>query len=358
MARTFKVTNFEKFQHYKDRNPPWIRLYNTTLDNYEIGHLPDASKAHLFAIWLLASRYENQIPFDPEWIAKKINATAPVDLDVLLAAGQIEMSDARSKPLARRKQVAVPEERRGETEKNPPSEDRARAPTPKPKGTRLALDWRPSEEAWAYARNLGLLDGEITAEADEFREYFTGKDCAKPVKRDWLAAWQRWVRGNAGKRIRNRPRGPATRGASIAAARNSILAKAGVRGGATDGLHADAGGGTIGDIASQARAGTVIEADGWREVPGSADGVEASDATEPGEHGGLGGADGGLPQAADGVPSGRGAVRAYDAAGHEPVVACVAGASGAVGDADVQAPADAEGFDAARDMPAFMRRTA
>jgi hypothetical protein len=81
--KTFSVKNYEKFQHYKDRSPPWIKLYNELLDDYEFGLLPDASKMHLVAIWLLASRSENKIPFDPAWVAKRINATEAVDLQLL-----------------------------------------------------------------------------------------------------------------------------------------------------------------------------------------------------------------------------------------------------------------------------------
>ncbi len=64
---TFSVKNFERFQHYKDRSPPWIKLYNELLDDYGFGRLPDASKMHLVAIWLLASRNDNKIPHDAEW---------------------------------------------------------------------------------------------------------------------------------------------------------------------------------------------------------------------------------------------------------------------------------------------------
>src|SRR5687768_18068275 len=53
-------SNFESFQHYKDRAPPWIKLYNELLDDYEFGQLPDASKMHLVAIWLLASRSDRK----------------------------------------------------------------------------------------------------------------------------------------------------------------------------------------------------------------------------------------------------------------------------------------------------------
>lgn len=87
MTGRLSVKNFERYQHYKDRTPPWIKLYNDLLDDYEFSVLPDASKAHLMLIWLLASRSQNQIPYDARWIANKIGATEPVDLDVLLKSG-------------------------------------------------------------------------------------------------------------------------------------------------------------------------------------------------------------------------------------------------------------------------------
>jgi hypothetical protein len=105
---TFSVKNFEKFQHYKDRSPPWIKLYNELLDDYEFGQLPDATKMHLVAIWLLASRSENKIPHDSAWVAKRINATEPVNLDLLAEKGFIllnqevrSMEQVASKPLAK-----------------------------------------------------------------------------------------------------------------------------------------------------------------------------------------------------------------------------------------------------------------
>jgi hypothetical protein len=108
MTQTFSVRNFERFQHYKDRSPPWIKLYNELLDDYRFGLLPDASKLHLVAIWLLASRSNNRIPHDAHWIAKRISATEQVDLDLLRTAGFIEVHAARGAK-ARRKQNACPE---------------------------------------------------------------------------------------------------------------------------------------------------------------------------------------------------------------------------------------------------------
>lgn len=109
----FGVKNWEKFQHYKDRSPPWIKLYNSLLDDYEFTSLPDLSRWHLIAIWLLASRANNKIPYDSTWVGVAIKATSPVDLDLLLSAGfilkdQCNSNDA-SAMLARRKHTARPE---------------------------------------------------------------------------------------------------------------------------------------------------------------------------------------------------------------------------------------------------------
>lgn len=88
----FKVKSWETFQHYKDRNPPWIKLHNHLLDNYEFECLPDASKAHLLCIWMLASRTQNNMPMDPKWIKRKIGASENVDLQILLKYGFIELN--------------------------------------------------------------------------------------------------------------------------------------------------------------------------------------------------------------------------------------------------------------------------
>ncbi len=108
------VKNFERFQHYKDRNPPWIKLHSSVLDDYEFGRLQDASKMHLMGIWVLASKCDNKIPADPLWIAKRIGANSPVDLEVLIAAGFLMRLQRASDALEEREQDAT--QSRGETE--------------------------------------------------------------------------------------------------------------------------------------------------------------------------------------------------------------------------------------------------
>lgn len=125
MTTFFSVKNFDRYQHYKDRSPPWIKLYNDLLDDYAFGLLQDASKWHLLAIWLLASRSNNKIPYDPKWVAKRINATGAVDLGILAQSGFILIDQAlrgvaqdasapQAKCLSREREET--EERREETE--------------------------------------------------------------------------------------------------------------------------------------------------------------------------------------------------------------------------------------------------
>lgn len=50
-----KVKNWPKFQHFKDRRPPWIKLYRDLLDDDEYFNLPPINAKTLTLLWLLAS---------------------------------------------------------------------------------------------------------------------------------------------------------------------------------------------------------------------------------------------------------------------------------------------------------------
>ena len=53
--------NWAVFQHYKDRNPPWIKLHRETLNDRTFMCLPIASKALAPLMWLLASESKNGV---------------------------------------------------------------------------------------------------------------------------------------------------------------------------------------------------------------------------------------------------------------------------------------------------------
>lgn len=111
--RYLRVKNWEKHQHYKDRNPPWIKLHREVLDDYDMSCLQDASKLHLILIWLLSSQLDNRIPDDSTWVAKKIGATQKVNLNELIDKGFLIPEQSASGVLAE----CSPETYREETEK-------------------------------------------------------------------------------------------------------------------------------------------------------------------------------------------------------------------------------------------------
>lgn len=161
MKDYLSVPNWDEMQHYKDRTPPWIKLQNELLENYEFECLPDASKAHLLCIWLLASRTNNKMNPDPRWIGRKIGANSEVDINILIKSGFLQLNQElpsvehdASKMLQTVEQDAIPE-REGEREKSRVEEDKSRGKVDKPS----AIDYSI----------LGMNDSEIT-EVKEIRK--------------------------------------------------------------------------------------------------------------------------------------------------------------------------------------------
>jgi hypothetical protein len=117
MTSYLYVKNWENYQHYKHRSPPWIKLHRDLLNDYNFLCLQDASKLHLMLIWLLASQMENRIPADPDFIRQRIGIKEKPNLKELIDKGfLVDASNA----LASCKQVAITEtETETETDKKP-----------------------------------------------------------------------------------------------------------------------------------------------------------------------------------------------------------------------------------------------
>jgi hypothetical protein len=90
--RYLRVRNFDATQHYKDRNPIWIKLYCSILDDYDFAQLPDETKFHAVGLMLLASRLNNKFPADEIWLRAKINAEKEINLNLLLEIRFLEVA--------------------------------------------------------------------------------------------------------------------------------------------------------------------------------------------------------------------------------------------------------------------------
>jgi len=57
-----KIKNWQKFQHFKDRRPPWIKLYRDLLDDPDWHDLDGDDAKGLVMLWLIASENGGGLP--------------------------------------------------------------------------------------------------------------------------------------------------------------------------------------------------------------------------------------------------------------------------------------------------------
>jgi hypothetical protein len=171
------IRNWADYQHYKDRDPLWIKVYSRLLDDADFLALPEAAQAQLVKLWLVASRCKNRIRDDKQFLQHALH-TNRLHIETLIAARFVERiaSDVLAEPeqvasklLAKVEQNASPHARprargEGETELEtettpPPARVAFLAAMPK---QRLP-GWKATLSAWT--EGMGTPNGKaFTAE--------------------------------------------------------------------------------------------------------------------------------------------------------------------------------------------------
>ncbi len=121
--RYFVIPNWGEYQHYKDRNPPWIKLHVAILSSETWVALDDASRVLAVACMVLASKNGGKVPADSAYVRRVAYLNSDPDFKPLIYSGFLAdpegvLADA-SVLLADASTMqadARPEERRGETE--------------------------------------------------------------------------------------------------------------------------------------------------------------------------------------------------------------------------------------------------
>jgi len=62
---TLKIKNWHQFQHFKDRKPPWIKLYRELLDDIVWHQISGEDAKTLIMLWLIASENDGILPEFP-----------------------------------------------------------------------------------------------------------------------------------------------------------------------------------------------------------------------------------------------------------------------------------------------------
>ena len=68
------IKNWSRFQHYKARRPPWIKLHRSLLDDRAFAELSDYAAKLLIQLWLIGSESDDgSISGDMEDIAFRVH---------------------------------------------------------------------------------------------------------------------------------------------------------------------------------------------------------------------------------------------------------------------------------------------
>ena len=102
----FRVKNFYKYQGARrksaeDSKPDWvakwIKIHLKILDNFEFAKLSLSDRFIFIGLILLASKFKNVIPADPEYLQHRLRTPEPIELQVFIDLDFIEESDGKPK---------------------------------------------------------------------------------------------------------------------------------------------------------------------------------------------------------------------------------------------------------------------
>lgn len=198
MSATLSIRNWERFQHYKDRDPPWVKLYRDLLtsESWVLG--TDLSRVVQVASTLLAPRYSNQIPMRFDLLKRVMSLDCkPAEFDKaiehLVATGFLEIQQVPSDPKVLEHFASTSlatctsetEQKRAEqsrAEERKSAQARARPSNTCPEDFEITDERR----AWAQEECPGV---DVELQTKLFREHEF-----KDPHTDWGRVWKKWMR--------------------------------------------------------------------------------------------------------------------------------------------------------------------
>lgn len=94
MTRMLRIRNWTKYQHYKDRNPPWIKLHVEILSSEDWVTLDDASKLLAMVCMVIGAKHDGCVPDNPDYIKRVAYLKKRPNLTPLIECGFLEIPQA------------------------------------------------------------------------------------------------------------------------------------------------------------------------------------------------------------------------------------------------------------------------
>jgi hypothetical protein len=178
-----RIKNWDRFQHFKDRKPIWIKLYRDLLDDLNWHNLdPKLAKA-LVMIWLIASEERGQLP-EIKSLAFRLRMSEKDTKDVVTRlSAWLEQDDIDG--ISSVYQDDMPEKRREETDKEKEIEA--------PEGvSQLVWDSFVKQRKTKKAQLTDLVINGIKKEADK-AGWSMDMALNEIVVRNWVSFKAEWV---------------------------------------------------------------------------------------------------------------------------------------------------------------------
>ncbi len=181
-----KIKNWSKFQHFKDRRPPWIKLYRDILDDINWHQLDPLAGKVLVMCWLIASENDGKLP-EVKTLAFRLRMSEKQTSECLFKLSHWLNQDDDAEISERYQDDRLETETETETEREKETEKKTQRGTRLPTDFLLPDDWNH----FCLQQRPELSPQEVF---DGFRDYWIAQPGQKGVKTDWTATWRNWVR--------------------------------------------------------------------------------------------------------------------------------------------------------------------
>jgi hypothetical protein len=209
MSAMLLVKNWDRFQHYKDRNPPWIKLHYELMTSQDWVMLADDSKLLAVVCMMIASRNEGKVPNNPAYVKRVAYLDKLPNFKPLIECGFLEKLQADASGCKQMLADARPETEAYSTystdTETPISPLKKKVCRPEEVNESVWDDWIDMRRQKKAKVTQTALDG-ITREATKAGwplEKALAESCARGwtgFKAEWVAEKGKEVKKNAGLR--------------------------------------------------------------------------------------------------------------------------------------------------------------
>jgi hypothetical protein len=173
VPRIIAVVDWKSTQHYTGRNPPWIKLQSSYLDDPRVQSISSCDFGAFCKISLVASRCDNRIVFDPRLFRRRYGVS-PISIRNLERAGLITITDGDDvhAQLSHSNEQAgvIPPMAEASTTKVVPAHDQG-SPSKSPIGDRSSADRSATGDRSKPDRNpIGTQSNTDRASIDDRKE--------------------------------------------------------------------------------------------------------------------------------------------------------------------------------------------